>query len=283
MNSHAQPLIQLDELRLLNEFVTQMFGLVLDKFSEGTLAKKLLPRLEGLGLATFADYYSYLKFSPRCKDEHKLLISLITNNETYFFREEPQLRVLAEVVLPALKEKKLKHGDKKLRIVSAGCSSGEEVYTLAIIAIESGCFLWDWDVEIHGVDIDPQIVERAKNGIYVGRAFQTTPDHYINRYFKKCDEGLKVKDILTKTTRFTEGNLLQLEQIIEEQTVDIVFCRNVLIYFDDESIKRGVHGFAKVLFPEGYLFLGHSESLSRFASNYIPMRFPSAIIYKKRD
>ena len=283
MTSLVKPLIRPDELRLLNEFIVEMFGLALDKNSEGLLTKKLLPRLEGLGLTTFADYYAYLKFAPRCKDEHKHLISLITNNETYFFREEAQLRVLAEVVLPALKEKKLKRGEKKLRIVSAGCSSGEEVYTLAMIVIESGCFLWDWDVEIRGVDIDPKIIERAKSGIYTGRAFQATTDHYLERYFKKCDEGLKVKDILTRITRFTEGNLLQLEQIVEEQTVDIVFCRNVMIYFDDDSIKRGVHGFAKVLHPEGHLFLGHSESLSRITSNYIPMRFPGAIIYKKRD
>lgn len=283
MNSLDKPHIRPDELRLLNEFVAGVFGLVLDKNSEGLLTKKLLPRLEGLGLATFSDYYAYLKFAPRRNDELKRLISLITNNETYLFREEQQLRVLAEFVLPALKEIKLKSGEKKLRIVSAGCSSGEEVYTLAMIAIESACFLWDWDIEILGVDIDPQVIERAKNGIYAGRAFQTTPDQYIDRFFKKCDEGFKVKEILSRITRFTEGNLLQLDQIIEERTVDIVFCRNVLIYFDDESIKRGVHGFAKVLRPEGHLFLGHSESLSRITSNYIPMRYPGAIIYKKRD
>jgi chemotaxis protein methyltransferase CheR len=283
MTNLVKPLIRPDELRLLKEFIAEVFGLVLDKNNEGLVIKKLLPRLEELGLATFADYYAYLKFSPHRRDELKRLISLITNNETYFFREEPQLRVLTEEVLPALKEKKLKRGEKKLRIVSAGCSSGEEVYTLAMIVIESGCFLWDWDVEIQGVDIDPLIIERAKNGIYAGRAFQVTPDHYLERYFRKCDEGLKVKEILTKITRFTEGNLLQLEQIIEKQTVDIVFCRNVLIYFDDESITRGVHGFADVLVPEGHLFLGHSESLSRITSKYIPMRYPGAIIYKKRD
>lgn len=283
MTGLVKPPIRPDELRLLNEFIANVFGLELDKNSESLLTKKLLPRLESLGLTTFADYYAYLKFSPHCKDEHKRLISLLTNNETYFFREEPQLRVLAEAVLPALKERKMKSGEKKLRIVSAGCSSGEEVYTLAMIAIESGCFLWDWDVEILGVDIDPEIIERARNGVYVGRAFQTTPEHFLDRYFRKCDEGFKVKDIIARITRFTEGNLLQFDQLIQEQTVDIIFCRNVLIYFDDESIKRVVHGFARVLVPEGHLFLGHSESLSRFTTNYIPMRFPGAIIYKKRD
>ncbi|MDD2580429.1 MAG: protein-glutamate O-methyltransferase CheR [Desulfuromonadaceae bacterium] len=283
MNSPVTPLIRPDELRLLKEYITEVFGLVVDKNNEGLFTKRLFSRLEGLGLATFADYYAYLKFAPRRNEEHKRLLSLITNNETYFFREEPQLRVLAEAVLPALKEQKMRCGERKLRIVSAGCSSGEEVYTLAMIAIESGCFLWDWDVEIQGVDIDHQIIERARNGIYAGRAFQTTPDHYLDRYFRKCDEGFKVKEILTRITRFTEGNLLQLEQIVEEQSADIIFCRNVLIYFDDESIKRGVHAFAKVLRPEGHLFLGHSESLSRITSNYIPMRFPGAIIYKKRD
>lgn len=272
-----------EEFRLFKEYIGEIFGLVLDENKESFLTLKLLPRLEELRLATFAEYYAYLKFAPRCNEEHKRLISLITNNETYFFREESQLRVLAEEVLPALKEKKQKSGNRKLRIVSAGCSSGEEVYTLAMIVLESGSFLWDWDVQITGVDIDSQIIAKARNGIYVGRAFQTTPDHYLDRYFKKCAEGMKVKESLNKVTRFTEGNLLQLDQIIKEQEVDIVFCRNVLIYFDDESIKRGVNGFANVLGPEGYLFLGHSESLSRFATSYVPMRFPGAIIYKKRD
>ncbi|MBK5274810.1 MAG: protein-glutamate O-methyltransferase CheR [Desulfuromonadales bacterium] len=283
MSSHFKPPIRSDELRLLKEFISEVFGLVLDKNNDGHFTKKLLPRLESLGLATFADYYAHLKFSPRAKEELKRLISIITNNETYFFREESQLSVLADVVLPALKEKKLKSRDKKLRIVSAGCSSGEEVYTLAMLVIESGCFLWDWDIEIIGVDIDPQIIERARSGVYVGRAFQTTQPHYLERYFRKSDEGLKVKEIVTKITSFTEGNLLQMDQIIEKQTVDIIFCRNVLIYFDDESIKRGVHSFANVLRPEGHLFLGHSESLSRITSNFISVRFPGAIIYKKRD
>lgn len=272
-----------EEFRLLKEFITEVFGLVLDENKESFLKLKLLPRLEELRLATFAEYYAYLKFAPRSNEEHKRLISLITNNETYFFREESQLRVLAEVILPALKEKKHKSGKRKLRIVSAGCSSGEEVYTLAMIVLESGSFLWDWDVRITGIDIDSQIIAKARNGIYGGRSFQATPDHYLDRYFRKCVEGMKVKDILTKITHFTEGNLLQLDQIIKDQEVDVVFCRNVLIYFDDESIKRGVNSFANVLGPEGYLFLGHSESLSRITTSYVPMRFPGAIIYKKRD
>jgi chemotaxis protein methyltransferase CheR len=283
MNRPDSTRMRPEEFRLFKEYIGEIFGLVLDENKESFLTLKLLPRLEELRLVTFADYYAYLKFSPRSGEEHKRLISLITNNETYFFREESQLRVLAEEVLPALKEKKQKSGNRKLRIVSAGCSSGEEVYTLAMIVLESGSFLWDWDVQITGVDIDSQIIAKARNGIYVGRAFQTTPDHYLDRYFKKCAEGMKVKESLNKVTRFTEGNLLQLDQIIKEQEVDIVFCRNVLIYFDDESVKRGVNGFANVLGPEGYLFLGHSESLSRFATSYVPMRFPGAIIYKKRD
>ena len=272
-----------EEFRLLKEFIAEVFGLVLDENKESFLNHKLLPRLEELRLATFTDYYAYLKFAPRSNEELKRLISLITNNETYFFREESQLRVLSEVVLPALKDKKQKSGNRKLRIVSAGCSSGEEVYTLAMIVLESGSFLWDWDVQITGVDIDAQIIARARNGVYSGRAFQATPDHYLDRYFRKCEEGLKVKEVLTKATNFTEGNLLQLDQIIRDREVDVVFCRNVLIYFDDESMKRGVNGFANVLGPEGYLFLGHSESLSRITTGFVPQRFPGAIIYKKRD
>ena len=193
------------------------------------------------------------------------------------------MQVLVDEILPALKGKLLKRGERTIRIISAGCSSGEEVYTLAILLMESGHFTWGWDLEITGVDIDPLIVEKARTGIYNGRSFQTTSPHIIDRYFTKCDGGLMVKDILRKTTSFVNGNLLQFERAFDLQSVDIIFCRNVLIYFGDDTIKRIVANFHQVLKSEGLLFLGHSESLSRITSTYLPLRFPGAIVYKKRE
>jgi len=283
MHFSVKPVMSAEDFRLIKELVVELFGLVLDEGREGFLALKLVPKLEELRLSSFAEYYAYLKYAPHRQEEQQRFISLITNNETYFFREETQLDVLSREILPALKEKKCKDGQRSLRIISAGCSSGEEVYTLAMILLESGHFLWDWDIMITGIDIDAQIIAKADKGVYTGRAFQTTPPHIIDRYFNKCTEGMQVRESLRRITGFTRGNLLDLENLLEAGSADIIFCRNVLIYFNEDSARQLVASFAQLLRPEGLLFLGHSESLARISTQYLPERFPGAIIYRKRD
>lgn len=279
----TKPVMTAEEFRLFQEFVAELCGLLLDEGRRNYLVQKLMPRLEVLRHGSFAEYYAHLKFAPNRDEEHQRFISLLTNNETYLFREEAQLDVFANEALPALKEKCLQAGCRKIRIISAGCSSGEEVYTLAMILLESGHFLWDWDISICGIDIDAQIIAKAEKGVYSGRAFQTTPSAYIDRYFNRCDEGMQVRDSLRRITRFTRGNLLNLENPFTGDAVDIIFCRNVLIYFSEETTGQIVANFGQLLKPEGRLFLGHSESLARITSQFIPERHTGAIIYKKRD
>lgn len=277
-----RPIMHPEEFRLIREFIAEEFGLLIDEGRTGFLQSRLLPRLEELRLDSFSDYYSYLRFSPWGCGEYHRLISIITNNETYFFREDAQLQVLAGYILPELKEKKQRSGDKRIRIYSAGCSSGEEVYTIAMLLLESGHFLWDWDILVTGIDIDPRMIEAAREGGYSGRAFQTTPLQYLERYFTKTGDSFKVKPQLRRITRFVEGNLLSLDPIMRSDPADIIFCRNVFIYFSDDTIRRVVESFAGLLKPEGLLFLGHSESISRLTSRYQPIRHPGAIIYRKR-
>ena len=283
MSFPPKPEMRPEEFRLIYEFVAEEFGFILDESRVGFLTSKLIPRLTELRLESFSDYYAYLKFSPHFCEEHKKLLSLITNNETYFFREEAQLNILTSHVLPELKENKFKSKHKKIRIISAGCSSGEEVYTLAMILLESCHFLWDWDIRITGVDIDSEMIERARKGIYSGRAFQTTPPELMERYFSKCDDGFQVKSTLKRLTRFKVGNLLRLDSFDREDHADIIFCRNVFIYFSEETTRKIVENFATLLCQDGHLFLGHSESLSRVSSRYLQIRYPGAIIYRKRD
>jgi chemotaxis protein methyltransferase CheR len=282
MNFSAKPVMQPEEFRLIREFVAEEFGLLIDEARLPFFSSKLLPRLEELQLESFSDYYASLKFSPRGCREHQQLVSIITNNETYFFREDAQLQILAGHLLPELKEKKQHAGMKKIRVYSAGCSSGEEVYTLAMILLESGHFLWDWDIMVTGIDIDPVMIAKAREGVYCGRAFQTTPPQYLDRYFSKQGDCYRVKDSLRKVTNFVEGNLLRLDPFLRSDPADVIFCRNVFIYFSDETTRGIVESFAGLLEPEGYLFLGHSESLSRITSRFLPVRHPGAIIYRKR-
>ena len=283
MSLRNRPILHPEEFRLIREFIAEEFGILVDEGRASFLHSRLLPRLEDLRLDSFSDYYAYLRFSPRGCNEHQQLISILTNNETYFFREDAQLQVLAGHILPELKGKKQHAGEKKIRIYSAGCSSGEEVYTIAMLLLESGHFLWDWDIMVTGIDIDPQMIDRAKEGVYSGRAFQSTPAQFMDRYFTKTGDCLTVKNSLRKITRFVEGNLLRLDPFMKSDPADVIFCRNVFIYFSEDTTRRIVESFAGLLEPEGFLFLGHSESLSRLTSRYQPVRHPGSIIYRKRD
>lgn len=283
MSLLQKPVMQPEEFRLIREFVAEEFGLLIDEGRLGFLSSRLLPRLQELQLDSFTDYYACLKFSPRGSREHQQFISTITNNETYFFREDAQLQVLAGHILPLLKEKKQHAGERKIRIYSAGCSSGEEVYSIAMILLESGHFLWDWDITVTGIDIDPQMIARAREGKYCGRAFQAMLPHYLERYFSRCGDCFQVKESLRRITRFEEGNLLRLDPFLRSDPADVIFCRNVFIYFSEETTRRIVDSFAGLLEPDGFLFLGHSESLSRITSLFQPIRHTGAIIYRKRD
>lgn len=279
----AKPVMQPEEFRLIREFAAAEFGFLIDEGRAAYLAARLQPRLEELRLDSFMEYYTCLKFSLRGNDEFQQLVSILTNNETYFFREDAQLQVLAGQILPLLKEKSLSNGRKRIRIISAGCSSGEEVYTIAMLLLESGHFLWEWDIQVTGIDIDPMMIAKANAGVYSGRAFQATPAHFLERYFSREGEMYQVKESLRRITRFEEGNLLRLDHFLEREPAHAIFCRNVFIYFNDDTVRKIVENFADLLEPEGYLFLGHSESLTRISSRYQPLRYPGAIIYRKED
>lgn len=275
--------MQPEEFRLIREFVADEFGLLLDEGRISYLSSRISPRLQELRLESFMDYYACLKYSPRGGKELQHLVSTITNNETYFFREDAQLQVLAGQILPLLKEKKQHAGGRKIRIYSAGCSSGEEVYTIAMILLESGHFLWEWDIMVTGIDVDPQMIARAREGVYSGRAFQSTPVQFLEKYFTRVGDCYQVKDSLRRVTSFEEGNLLRLDPFLKSDQADVIFCRNVFIYFSDDTTRRIVESFAGLLETQGFLFLGHSESLSRVSSLFQPIRHPGAIIYSKRD
>ncbi|HEU0264574.1 MAG TPA: protein-glutamate O-methyltransferase CheR [Geobacterales bacterium] len=267
-----------EEFRLLREFVASRFGIVIDDNRSHFLADRLSPRLRELGLSSFGEYYRHLKSSPHSADEFAHLITLITNNETYFFREDGQLRVFAQEVLPELR--RLRAKERRLRIVSAGCSSGEEPYTLAMLLVESGLFSTEWDLQIIGVDLDPQILGRANRGLYGQRSFQVTPQGLRERYFRPRDDGWQVRDLLARLCQFRQGNILGLPTVVQDE-VDVLFCRNVLIYFTEEALSRAIGGFSSLLAPHGSLFLGHAETLSRIRSDFVPHIRPGAVVYRR--
>src|SRR5262245_41659359 len=161
-----------EEFRLLRDFIHERFGLYFDDAQRPTLRSRLVGRLSSLDLLSFEDYYHYLRFGPQRSEELQRMVSHLTNNETYFFREHAQLQVFAEHVLRQLKERKSRGNDRSLRILSAGCSTGEEAHTLAMIVYDSGQFFWSWDVQITGVDVDVVALDKASRGGYDQHTFR---------------------------------------------------------------------------------------------------------------
>ena len=270
-----------EEFRLLRDFIHERFGLFFDDGQRSSLRSRLEGRLASLDLLSFEDYYHYLRFGPQRAEELERMIGHLTNNETYFFREAPQLQVFADPILRDLKERKAAGGDRTLRVLSAGCSSGEEVHTLGMIVHDSGQFFWGWDVQVHGMDVDAAAVEKARRGVYFHNSFRSLSPVLLDRHFVRQAVGMQVRDGIRRLARLRQGNLMDPASYEGLAPLDAVFCRNVLIYFSDAAILKAARLFHEALAPGGYLFLGHAESLSRITDLFTPIRFQGAIVYQK--
>jgi len=272
-----------EEFRLLRDFVHESFGLYFDESQRASFRARLAPRLAILGLGSFEDYYGHLRFAPERAEEQQRMVSHLTNNETYFFREQPQLGILSGPVLRAIKERKTTGGEKRLHALSAGCSTGEEPLTLAMILFDSGQFFWGWDVRVTGLDVDGAALDKARRGLYHQNSLRAATPSLLERHFVKDGAGVRVKEASRKAVSFRIGNLLDPASYEGLGPLDLVFCRNVLIYFSDAAVQRAVSLFHEALAPGGYLFLGHAESLARVASPFVPIRFQGAIVYQKPE
>ena len=272
-----------EEFRLLRDFIHDRFGLYFADNQRGSLRARLAGRVAALDLASFEDYFHYLRFGPDHAAELDRIAGYLTNNETYFYREKAQLEVFADAVLRSVKEGKTRTGDRTLRILSAGCSSGEEAYTLAMIVYDSGQFFWSWDVRVTGLDVDTAALEKARRATYHRNSFRSIPPALVDRHFVKDAAGLTVKDPIRKLVSFRQGNLVDPEAYAGLAPLDAIFCRNVLIYFSDAMIRRVAALFHGALAPGGHLFLGHAESLSRITDRFVPVRFQGAMAYRKGD
>jgi chemotaxis protein methyltransferase CheR len=271
-----------EEFRLLRELIHERFGLYFEDGQRGTLRSRLLGRLASLDLLSFEDYYHYLRFGPRRQDELQRMVCHLTNNETYFFREMPQLQVFADPILRRLKEARAADGRRSLRILSAGCSTGEEAHTLAMVVWDSGQFFWNWDVRVVGMDVDTDALEKARRAIYHHNSFRGLGPAVVERHFvREPGGGAQVKEPVRRLVQLRHGNLVDPASYEGLAPLDAIFCRNVLIYFSDAMTRRVVGFFHEALAPGGYLFLGHAESLSRVSSLFTPIRFQGAMVYQK--
>jgi len=260
-----------EEFRLLRDHIHERFGLYFDESQRQSLRTRLAGRLQALDLLSYEEYYRYLRFGPQREEELERMITHLTNNETYFYREVTQLKALVEQI-----------GDKSLRILSAGCSTGEEVHTLAMMIHDSGQFFWGWEVEVIGLDVDGLALEKARRGLYFHNSFRGLAPEILSRHFVPEGRGHVVKEPIRRMVELRRGNLLDPESYAGLPRLDAVICRNVLIYFSDDAIMRAVSLFGEALAPGGYLLLGHAESLTRLTDSWAPIRFQGAVIYQSQ-
>ncbi len=263
----------------LRQIVNSRTGIVVADEKIDMFYSRLARRVRQLGLSNFTEYCDLIK-NEREGVEATQLINAITTNLTSFFREAYHFDFIAESLIPDLFSANPKQ--RRLRVWSAGCSSGEEPYSIAITLNYLGLAARGWDIEIMATDIDSNVLEHAAAGVYGADQIQSIPERYVKSGFLRGKGGrfgkVRIKPEVRRMVKFAQLNLNSSWSLPEP--VDIVFCRNVIIYFDKESKKVLVNRIAENLKPGGYLFIGHSESLFRVSDRF---ELVGKTIYRKKD
>jgi chemotaxis protein methyltransferase CheR len=266
--------------KLLTDLVAERFGLAFAGSRQEILEARLRPRMEALRLADVREYYHYLKAHPGRDDEFNELSRRITNNETYFFREPAQLDAVVEQVVPALSDRLR---DRPLRILSAACSSGEEPYSLAVKLTDAGLEMVGIRWTIDACDLNPIRLDQARKASYEGLSLRACDADTLRHCFSEEQGRHVVRERYRKSIRFFPANLASPLAGIGWGPYDIIFCRNLLIYFSPVAFDRLITRFAELLPPGGYLMLGHSESLFERSGQFEAVHFPHAVGYRRRN
>lgn len=264
------------EFAALRDLIKERFGLWYDDQKRFLLLSRLSTRLAKRGFETYGAYVHFLRSDPRREEEWSDLASVLSNNETYFFRERAQLKALAGTILDELLAR-----EQRIRLWSAASSSGEEAYSLAMTLLESGK-LSDAQIAIRATDISSRVLDLAAKGFYRALSFRATEPAMIQKWFQPQGDGFLIDERVKRLVQFGHLNLLDGTRVAAEGPFDAIFCRNVLIYFEKATQKQVVESFAKALRPGGYLFLGHAESLFHLTDLYEPIVGPEAIVYRLR-
>jgi chemotaxis protein methyltransferase CheR len=261
-------------LAILTHLIEERTGLHYGPEHKDILADKLTRRADERGLDSLLDYYYFLRYDEAAGAELTRLVDALVVNETYFYREEEQLRVLVRTLLPRLRD-----GDRPLRVWCAACSTGEEPLTLAMILEEEKA---RDRVEIVASDVSTRALARARAGVYSGRAFRVISDTARERFMTRADsDALRVRDHVRERIEWRHVNLLDEGAIAALGVFDVIVTRNVLIYFRDETIVRVVTSLGGALRPGGYLLVGASESLLRFGTQFHCEEHGGAFFYRK--
>ena len=264
----------------LSKIIYDRSGIHFPEAKKYILESRLSHRLGELELDDFDQYIALLSMGPYQQDEFQEMFNRITINETSFFRNDAQLDVFEKQVLPGLLESRSRN--KRLRIWSAACSTGDEPYTLAIQLHRTlGVRLNDWNIEILGTDISERALNIACEGKYTSYSIRTTPKTVLDRYFTTDGRSHTLKEEIRNMVSFEKHNLKDRLAAKRHGVWDVIFCRNVLIYFDDDMKRQVVETFSDVLAPDGALFIGHSERIKDITDRFEQLPVPQGFCYRK--
>jgi chemotaxis protein methyltransferase CheR len=266
-----------DVFRLLRDAIYRRTGLWFADTSKYLLQKRLSPRARELNFESFQKYYYFLQYDPRADAEFDEIYDLVTTKETYFFREPAQLAAFVEEIVPDILSRKTV---KKIRVWSAGCATGEEPYSIAMLLQESGAYDRA-TIEIFASDISNDVLVRARKGQYRETAFRSTDPAIRDKYFTREHDGWRIADEIRNRVSFGRLNLYDEPRVSLLGNVDVIFCRNVIIYFDDASKRMVVNNFYNRLVDGGYLLLGHSESLITLSTQFKLKHLKNDMVYQK--
>jgi chemotaxis protein methyltransferase CheR len=267
-----------ETFRLLRDLVQEHCGIHLRDETRPLVERRLVPRVRALGLPDFAAYHRFLRYDPGRRPEVEAAVELLATHETYFLREPRQLRAFSEEILPALAERNAR--SRRLQIWSAGCSTGEEAYTAAILVKESGLFE-GWEVGVFGSDIARRGLAAARAGVYGGHSFRTPESERLRSWFRREGDRWAATDSIRRLVSFGYVNLLDPWMGHLVARADAIFCRNVLIYFDVPARRGVVRLFHDKLADGGYLLLGHAESLINVTADFELVQLRHDLVYRR--
>jgi len=267
------------ELLQIRDLVYQIAGIFQPDNKLRLLEDRCARRMEALGVKTLREYYDCLTIRPIRQAELVSLLNEITVGETCFFRNQPQLDAVRNIVLPHILAARSKLPLRQFRLWSAGCSTGEEPYTLAMLMMEESDRLKGWTFEILATDLNERSLEHARKGIYGTYSTRNLTPYFRQRYFTGALEEMQVRPEVQANVKFSRLNLLDDARMPFMKGFDLIMCCNVLIYFDGLSKRRVIQHFYNNLLPHGYFFLGHSESLFGITDDFRLVHFPFATGY----
>ena len=271
-----------EEFRQLRDFIYAQCGIFIGENRKYLIENRLATRIKELNLTSYSEYYNFLRFDTNKRAELSRLFEAVTTNETSFYRNPPQLQIFQEVVLKDMLDKQRKLNQRKLRIWSAGCSTGEEPYTIAIILHELlKQEMLTWDIKITANDLSEAVLASARRGVYSEYTLRTMPKELVSKYFTQEANQYKLEPKLKHLVSFGQINLNDKLQLARVERSHIVFCRNVIIYFDDDMKRRVISAFYDNLLPGGALLIGHSESLHNISRALTPEHHKGTIVYRK--